>query len=61
MTITASIVLITLGAILRFAIDATVRGIDVATIGLILLIVGFIGLVIGLVRGYPYRAGPYDY
>jgi hypothetical protein len=40
-----SIVLIAVGAILKFAVTATVSGIDLATVGLILMIVGIIGLI----------------
>lgn len=43
-----SIFLIALGAILRFAVTATVSGIDIATVGTILMVVGVIGLLISL-------------
>ncbi len=46
MTIGASIFLIALGAILYFAVTASVAGIDIQTVGLILMIVGILGLVI---------------
>jgi len=49
MTLGTSLFLIALGAILRFAVTASVAGIDLQTVGLILLIVGVIGLVISLV------------
>ena len=48
MTIGASIFLIAVGAILRYAVDVTVSGIEIQTIGLILMIAGVVGLVIGL-------------
>lgn len=48
MTIGASIFLIALGAILKYAVNATVSGIEIQTIGLILMIAGAIGLIIGL-------------
>ena len=48
MTIGASIFLIAVGAILRYAVDVTVSGIEIQTIGLILMIAGAVGLVIGL-------------
>ena len=48
MGIGTSIFLIALGAILRFAVTATVSGIDLATVGTILLVVGVIGLLISL-------------
>ena len=48
MGIGTSIFLIALGAILRFAVTATVSGIEIATVGTILLVVGIIGLLISL-------------
>ena len=48
MTIGGSIFLIAVGAILRYAVDVTVSGIEIQTIGLILMIAGVVGLVIGL-------------
>jgi hypothetical protein len=48
MYIGTSIFLIALGAVLKFAVTATVAGIDIQTAGLILMIVGVIGLVISL-------------
>lgn len=49
MSIGASIALIAVGAILRFAVDASLEGIELATVGLILMIAGIIGLVISLI------------
>jgi len=48
MTIGASIFLIAVGAILRYAVTASVAGIEIQTVGLILMIAGIIGLLIGL-------------
>ena len=48
MTIGVSIFLIALGAILRWAVTASVAGISLATAGLILMIAGALGLLIGL-------------
>jgi membrane protein implicated in regulation of membrane protease activity len=48
MTIGTSIFLIALGAILAFAVNATVAGISIQTAGVILIAVGLLGLVIGL-------------
>jgi Domain of unknown function (DUF6458) len=48
MTIGASIFLIAVGAILKYAVDVTVSGIEIQTIGLILMIAGAVGLLIGL-------------
>ncbi|HWD70187.1 MAG TPA: hypothetical protein VG293_08310 [Solirubrobacteraceae bacterium] len=43
-----SLILIAVGAVLRWAISATTSGVNIHTIGLILLIVGGIGFVISL-------------
>jgi hypothetical protein len=48
MTIGASLFLIAVGAILRYAVTATVAGVDIQTAGLILMVIGVVGLVIGL-------------
>ena len=48
MYIGTSIFLIALGAILKYAVTATVAGIDIQTAGLILMIVGVIGLLLSL-------------
>ena len=48
MTIGASIFLIAVGAILKYAVDVTVQGVEIQTIGLILMIAGAVGLLIGL-------------
>jgi Domain of unknown function (DUF6458) len=48
MGIGTSIFLIALGAILYFAVNVDISGLEVATIGLILMIVGILGLVISL-------------
>lgn len=49
MGISLSILLIAIGAILAWAVDAEVSGIDIQVAGVILVIVGAIGLVISLV------------
>jgi Domain of unknown function (DUF6458) len=48
MTIGTSLFLIAVGAVLRYAVEATVAGFDIQTAGLILMIIGVIGLAIGL-------------
>ena len=48
MGIGTSIVLIAVGAILKWAVTATVSGVSIHTIGTILLIVGILGLLISL-------------
>ncbi|MBV9593102.1 MAG: hypothetical protein JO147_04800 [Actinobacteria bacterium] len=48
MRIGASLFLIALGAILDFAVNRHVNGVNLNLIGLILMIVGIIGLVVSL-------------
>lgn len=48
MSVGASIFLIAVGAILRYAVTATVAGIEIETVGLILMIAGIVGLLISL-------------
>jgi hypothetical protein len=49
MTIGTSIVLIAVGAILKWAVTATVKGFDIQTAGTVLLVVGIVGLILSLV------------
>ena len=48
MTFGVALLTIAIGAILKFAVTANVAGIDIATVGVILMIVGAASLVIGL-------------
>jgi hypothetical protein len=48
MTIGTSLLLIAVGAILKFAVTVNVAGVDLQTVGVILIIVGAVGLLIGL-------------
>ena len=48
MTIGTSLFLAALGAILRFAVKDSIKGVDLETVGLILMIAGAVGLVIGI-------------
>jgi hypothetical protein len=49
MGISFSLMLIAAGAILAWAVDAQVSGVDIRLVGMILLIVGIIGFVASLV------------
>jgi Domain of unknown function (DUF6458) len=49
MRIGASLFLIALGAVLKWAISAHVSGVNLGMIGIILMVVGVIGLVISLI------------
>ena len=46
--------LVAVGAILRYATNFTVSGVEVDTVGLILMIVGIIGFVIALIYEIAY-------
>jgi hypothetical protein len=48
MGIGVSLILIAAGAILTWAVNATVSGVDINTIGVILMVVGAIGLILSL-------------
>ena len=48
MGIGTSIFLIAVGAILKFAVTASVSGIDLDTVGVILMVVGIVGLLLSL-------------
>jgi hypothetical protein len=49
MGIGVSLLLIAAGAILTWAVDATVSGINIHAVGVVLLIVGIVGLVLSIV------------
>jgi hypothetical protein len=57
MTIGTSLFLITVGAIVRYAVKDEWKAVDLPTVGLILMVVGAFGLILGLyltfVRGRP--------
>jgi hypothetical protein len=57
-----SIVLIAVGAILKYAVSWTVEGIDLQVVGTILLIIGILGLIISLVYMFAFnrREAPAD-
>ncbi|MGI8809746.1 MAG: DUF6458 family protein [Acidimicrobiales bacterium] len=53
-----SVFLLAVGAILAFAVDVSVSGLDLATVGFILMVVGAIGLITSMAifgRGYGGR------
>ena len=55
MRIGSSLVLIALGAILKFAVTTSVSGISLSTVGVVLMVVGIAGLVISLVMANTAR------
>jgi heme/copper-type cytochrome/quinol oxidase subunit 2 len=68
MTIGTSILLIAVGAILKYAVTAHVSGIDLQTVGVILMLVGILGLILSLLYTFVWSdrarargaADPYD-
>lgn len=59
MGIGVSVFLIAVGAILAFAVNVTTSGVDLATIGWILMGVGAIGLIVALIamNGFGWGGG----
>lgn len=49
MGVGTSIVLIAIGAILKFAVTASIGGVELETVGVILMVVGVIGLLVSLI------------
>ena len=61
MYIGTSVFMIALGAILKYAVTFTVAGINIETVGVILIVAGVIGLVLSLFMEFAYaRRGPRD-
>jgi Domain of unknown function (DUF6458) len=65
MSLGASLFLIAVGAILRYAVTESISGVDIQTVGLILMIVGIIGLALSVVwlivsARPPASRDPYD-
>jgi hypothetical protein len=62
MGISTSLVLIAAGAILKWAVTATTAGINLNTVGVVLMVVGIAGLVLSIIfwsswGGFGARAG----
>jgi hypothetical protein len=62
MGISTSLVLIAVGAILKWAVTATTAGINLSTVGVVLMVVGIAGLVLSIIfwsswGGFGARAG----
>jgi hypothetical protein len=55
MGIGVGIILMAIGAVLSFAVTATANGIDINTIGIILMIAGGLGILLDLVIFAPRR------
>jgi hypothetical protein len=64
MTIGTSIVLIAIGAILKWAVTAHVSGFDIQTAGTVVFVVGLVGLALSIIYTFWWadsaRRRPYD-
>jgi hypothetical protein len=60
MSIGASIFLFAFGAILRYAVTAEVSGVDIATVGTILMVAGVIALLASLALAFAGNGGARD-
>jgi len=56
MGIGVGLFLIAVGAVLTWAVNATVNGVDINTVGVILMVVGAVGLVLDLIIFAPRRS-----
>jgi hypothetical protein len=57
MALGTSMVLIAIGAVLKYAVTFEVIGIDIQVVGTILLIIGIVGLIISLIFMFASRDG----
>lgn len=48
MGISVSLILIAVGAVLTWAVEAEVSGLDITTVGVILMVVGIVGMLFSL-------------
>lgn len=55
MTIGAAIFITAVGAILRFAVTGDISGLDIHTVGTILIVAGIVGLLVGLALEFSAR------
>jgi beta-lactamase regulating signal transducer with metallopeptidase domain len=67
MSIGMSLFLIAVGAILKYAVTDSISGVDLQTVGVILMVVGAIGLLISIIylvmsreRTVTHRRDPHD-
>ncbi|MEO5680602.1 MAG: DUF6458 family protein [Acidimicrobiales bacterium] len=60
MGIGAGVFLIAIGAVLTFAVDYSVSGIDIKVVGVILMLAGVVGIAVDLAVFAPRRRGVRD-
>ena len=56
MSIAAAVFITAVGAILRYAVSDSINGVDLQTVGLILMIAGIVGLFITLIVEFTGRS-----
>jgi hypothetical protein len=56
-TIGTSLLLIAVGAILKYAVTADIEGLDIQTVGVILMLVGILGLILSLLYTIVWSEG----
>ena len=61
MTTALGVFLIAVGAVLSFAVDATVPGVDVFLVGGVLMLLGATGVALSMMRWTPRRRGTAAY
>lgn len=54
-----SLFFLAVGAILTFAVNTTVRGVDLDTVGVILMVIGLLGMLLSLVLWDSWTPRPY--
>ena len=57
MTIGTSLLLIAVGAILKYAVTADLEGLDIQTVGVILMLIGILGLILSLLYTFVWSEG----
>ena len=55
MTIGGALFVIAVGAILRYAVEDSIKGVELQTVGLILMLVGLAGLLFGIYYAFIRR------
>jgi hypothetical protein len=60
MTIGAAIVLIAVGAVMKWAVTAHVTGFDIQTAGMVVFVVGLVGLGLAIVYTFLWSRDRYD-
>ena len=60
MTIGTSIVLVAIGAILKWAVTAQVKGFNIQTAGTVVFVVGLVGLALAIIYTFWWPAGRHD-